>query len=247
MQERKNYVEVNYKPYLFFVVFGVTGDDLEVSASRHHVDSLPGNLDIRSLNRAEHASYIDGFFAGDLGMVLGDENPELLSKCRAADTCVIINGQIEDDRNLDYMRNIIGIVKAFTDKGAVGVLDLLTFSLYSPEDWENRFFEKEINAQNHVLILVSGDEDGCWLHTRGMLEFGRPDLSIHGVAEEEIADCKAILDQMIFYSGEGVFFNGIYNLHAHNGKTYSVTSRFVEDFENDDFNNAYCNVEIQNT
>ena len=49
---------------------------------------------------------------------------------------------------------------------------------------------------------------------------------------------------MIFYSGEGVFFDGEFNIHPQDGKTYKIRSEFIEDFDNDDYNNAYCDVEI---
>ena len=43
---------------------------------------------------------------------------------------------------------------------------------------------------------------------------------------------------MIFYSGQGVFFDGTYTLHTGSGNTYEVKSEFVDDFDNEDFNNA---------
>ncbi|MBR4163795.1 MAG: hypothetical protein IKR11_09760 [Solobacterium sp.] len=245
IQKREYFTDIHYKPFLFFVVFGVTGEELEISAGRHHVDRFPAKLELRSFNRAVHADYIDGFFAGHLGNVLKDSDPELFDACRLTENCVIISGQIEEDQNLDYMRNVIGIIQAFTEKGVTGILDLMTFSLFSPVEWKERFFEKEINAQNHTVILVSEEENGYWLHTRGMTEFGRPDFSIHDVKENEIIEYKEILDQMIFYGGQGVFFNGDYTLHTYSGKTCRINSVFVNDFENDDFNNAYCNVSVK--
>ena len=47
--ERKYYEDIGYKPFLFYVVFGVCGDDLEVSRTKHNVDGLPEGLDIISL------------------------------------------------------------------------------------------------------------------------------------------------------------------------------------------------------
>ena len=49
---------------------------------------------------------------------------------------------------------------------------------------------------------------------------------------------------MIFYSGQGVFFDGIFTLHTGAGSKYTVRSEFVNDFDNEDFNNAYCKIEI---
>ena len=241
---RKHYQDIDYKPFLFYVIFGVSGEELQVSQSRHHVDAFPEGLELHALNRTKNGDYMAGFFQGTLGDVLKDANPVLFDKCREADDCVILKGQIRDDSTFDYMRNVIGIIQAFIDQGAVGILDFLTFSLFTPQGWTENYFEKEINAQNHVMILFSEEADGLWLHTRGMLEFGRPDLSLSGVSADLFDEYKQILDQMIFYSGHGVFFNGEYKLHTADGNTYRVRSEFVDDFDNDDFNNAYCKVEI---
>lgn len=244
MQKREYYTDKGYKPYLFFAVFGVSGDELQVSQSRHHVDAFPAKLEMHSLNRREHADYIGGFFKGDPGSILKAADNELYEECLHAENCVIIRGEVEDDSSLDYMRNVIGIIQAFLEQGAAGVLDLLTFSLYSPEKWTERFFEKEVNAQDHAVILFSEEENGYWIHTRGMLAFGRPDCSIHSVREEDLDEYKQITDQIIFYGGQGVFFDGEFRLHTYSGNTYKVKCTFINDSDNPDFNNAYCETVI---
>ena len=244
MIKREYFKDVDYKPFLFYVIFGVRGDQLQVSASKHHVDGFPEGLEMHGLNRLEHGDYIDGFFSGSMGDILRSQNADLYEKCRSASDCVVIRGDVMQDDTLDYMQNVIGIGKAFFDQGAVGILDVLTFSMFSEEKWTEKFFEQEINAQNHVTILVSEENGGYWLHTRGLIEFGRPDLSMHAKDDAGIEECRQIFNQMIFYSGQGVFFNGEVNLHTHSGNTYTVKATFVNDFDNDDYNNAYCNVEI---
>lgn len=109
---------------------------------------------------------------------------------------------------------------------------------------DRAFFEKEINAQNHVVILISEENGKYWLHTRGMAKFGRPDISIANVCEEEIEDSKQVIGQMIYYGGQGVFFQDNVKLHIHNGKSYVVNAEFIDDFDNVDFNNAYYKVMI---
>ena len=49
---------------------------------------------------------------------------------------------------------------------------------------------------------------------------------------------------MIFYGGEGVFFERDTRLHTANGKIFVIHPEFVNDFENDDYNNAYYNVTV---
>ncbi len=242
--ERKYYRDIGYKPFLFYVVFGVSAEELEVSRNRHKVDELPEGLDIRSLTRAQHGSYLDGFLTGAMGKVLEEKDPALFRRCREAETCSILQGSIGKDSTLDYMRNVIGILQAFVEKGAVGILDPQALTLYAPEQWTERFFDKEVNAQNHVVILYSKEEDGYWLHTRGMAEFGRPDIGIHRVPEDRLEDYTKIVEQMIFYGGQGVFFQQDTRLHTANGKAFVVHPEFVNDFENDDYNNAYYNVTV---
>ncbi|HAU50378.1 MAG TPA: hypothetical protein DEG74_05825 [Clostridiales bacterium] len=244
IMEREYYEDLGYKPFLFYIIFGVSGEELTVSREKHHVSAFPEDLEIRSLNRTEHAESIDGLIGGQIGEILKAADSNLYGQCSSAEKCVILSGSVKDDSTLEYMQNVIGIIEAFIDQGAVGVLDLLTFTLYSPAKWTERFFEKEINAQNHVMILFSEEEDGIWLHTRGLAEFGRPDIGIHGVPEEKVEDYKQAIDQMIFYSGKGLFFKGKATLHTFNGKTITVAPEFVNDFDNDDYNNAYYNVTV---
>ncbi len=244
METREYFKDIGYKPFLFYVVFGVTGEKLQVSKSRHHVDVFPDDLEIHSLCRTNHADYINGFFEGTLGKILKEANRELYEKCLNTEDCAVIKGYIKDDSNLEYMRNVIGIVQAFVEQGAVGVLDLLTFSMYAPKEWEENFFDREITAKNNVVILLSEEQDKYWMHTRGMTKFGRPDFSLHNVDKNSIDKCKVILDYMIIHCIKGEFFNSEFIINTKNGDTYKVKSKFVDDFENDDFNNAYCEVEI---
>ena len=99
--ERKYYRDIGYKPFLFYVVFGVSAEELEVSRNRHKVDELPEGLDIRSLNREQHGSYLDGFLTGAMGKVLEEKDPALFRRCREAETCSILQGSIGKDTGLE--------------------------------------------------------------------------------------------------------------------------------------------------
>ena len=242
--DRKYYQDIGYRPYLFYMIFGVSGEELEVSRERHKVDELPEGLDIRGLTREQHKDYIDGLLSGAMGKVLTEKDPALFKRCQEAEKCSILQGSVVHDSTLDYMRNAIGIIQAFIDQGAVGILDPQAITLYAPEQWTEKFFDKEVNAQNHVLILYSKEETGYWLHTRGMAEFGRPDIGISHVPENRVADYMQIMDQMIFYGGQGVFFEKDTRLHTANGKSFVIHPEFVNDFDNDDYNNAYYNVTV---
>ena len=243
--ERKYYEDIGYKPFLFYVVFGVSANELEISRTKHKVDEIPEGLDVIALSRPEHSDYLDGLLGGDIGKVLKNANSDLYETCVKTEKVVILKGEIQKDSTFDYMRNVIGIIQAFIDKGAAGVLDLMTFTLYSTSEWNKRFFaQDEVNAQNHVLIMFSKEENGYWIHTRGMLEFGRPDYGISNVPESKLDEYKQVVDQLVFYGGQGILFKGQAKIHIRSGKTFTVKPEFVNDFENDDYNNAYYNVTV---
>ena len=242
--KREYYQDIGYKPFLFYVIYGVSGENLEISQKRHKVDELPEGLDLRTLTREQHGDYMDGFLTGPMGKVLGEANPDLLMHCKEAEVCVILQGSAVNDSTFDYMRNAIGIIQAFIDKGARAILDPQTISLYSPEQWTQKFFDKKVSALNHVIILYSQEGDKYWLHTRGMAEFGRLDIGIDNVPEEKTRDYMKIIEQMIYYGGQGVFFDKDTRLHTPNGKSFVIHPEFVNDFENEDYNNAYYNVTV---
>lgn len=242
--KREYYQDIGYKPFLFYVIYGVSGEDLEVSQKRHKVDELPEGLDLRTLTRDQHGDYMDGFLTGPMGKVLEAANADLLKRCKEAKACVILQGTVINDSTFDYMRNAIGIIQAFIDKGAVGILNPQTIALYSPEQWTEKYFDKEVDALRHVVILYSKEGAKYWLHTRGMAEFGRPDIGIDDVPEEKTHDYTKVIEQMIYYGGQGVFFDRDTRLHTPDGKAFVIHPEFVNDYENEDYNNAYYNVTV---
>lgn len=237
--ERKYYNDIDYKPFLFYVVFGVSEENMQVSKSKHHVDEVPAGIDIRCLNRKDNNDYIENFFQGAIGDIIRENDEELYNICREQDRCVVIQGAAIEDATFDYMRNIVGVMQAFVDNGAVGILDLLTFSLFSPKRYTEKFFEKDINAQDHVVILISKTDDKFWIHTRGMSKFGRPDISMEDVEESKLALCERLINQMIYFGGEGAVFKEQIKINVSPEESHMVRTEFINDFDNDDFNNAY--------
>lgn len=88
----KKYQDIDYKPVLFYVVFGVTVDELVVSQDKHHVDAIPEGLDISSLNREKHGDYMDGFLSEQLENILEKDNLEVFAACKNAENCLVLRG-----------------------------------------------------------------------------------------------------------------------------------------------------------
>ena len=60
--------------------------------------------------------------------------------------------------------------------------------------------------------------------------------------ESEENKAVRIANQMIYYSALGTLFNKKVKLHPYKDKEEAIiiNPKFIEDYENVDFNNAYC-------
>ena len=67
---------------------------------------------------------------------------------------------------------------------------------------------------------------------------------LHITPEEKIHDYEQLINQMIFYGGQGVFFDKDTRLHISADKSFVIHPEFVNDFENEDYNNAFYNVTV---
>lgn len=241
--ERPYYEDLNYRPLLFYVIFGVKNEELDVSREKHHVDAFPEGLDFIFYNKSEHSEYMSSLIGGSLGDILKEDNSALYEAIQNTDTWAVIRGEVQNDADLDYMRNTIGFVQALLETGAIGVLDLQTFSLLTPEKWTDTIFSKEFNPYDHVVILASETEGGSlWLHTRGMRKFGRPDISMEGVKNDAVDNAVQVVNQMIHYGALGTFFSRPTKFNIHTGLAFVVKPSFIDDMENPDFNNSYYRV-----
>ena len=241
--ERPYYEDLNYRPLLFYVIFGVKNEELNVSREKHHVDAFPEGLDFMFYNKSEHSEYMSSLIGGSLGDILKEDNSTLYEAIQNTDTWAVIRGEVQDDTDLGYMRNTIGFIQALLETGAIGVLDLQTFSLLTPKKWTETIFSKEFNPYDHVVILASEMEDGSlWLHTRGMRKFGRPDISVEGIKNDAVDNAVQVINQMIHYGALGAFFSRPTKFNIHTGLSYVVQPSFIDDMENPDFNNSYYRV-----
>lgn len=238
--ERPYYEDLNMRPFLFYVVFGATTGELQVSKKRHHVDEMPEGLVFQYWQSAGNKDDMEDLMGGVLGELLKEQNEALYRKACAEETWALISGEVHRDSDLSYMRNAIGFVQALVDSGAIAVLDLQTFTLMSGEDWTKKIFEPEFHPCEHATILASKDENGAlWLHTRGMRKFGRPDISMENVEQKQVDLAAGVISEMIFLGAQGAFFSRKTKLHLDDKNAVIVTPQYVDDFDNDDFNNSY--------
>lgn len=172
---------------VLYVIYGEFPTNVQLSASEYRSEGLPKGVQLRKLNRSQRPIF--PFTDGDFAKTAGHDNPTAFSKIQKSPECVIIQGEVGDPANLNYLRDSIGITTWFLDHGGVAVMDPQQLKLYDPMTWRNEIFEPiPPKLSQHVVILISPESDGTkWFHTRGLRKFGRPDLSFHNApsAQEE--------------------------------------------------------------
>ena len=238
--QRPYYQDTGRRPYLFYAVIGARAEELHVSRSRHHVEEMPEGLGLSGLRRPKQSSYMDELLGGTLGQILDKRDHELYEKAKAAESWLVLYGDVQKDDTLDYLRNAIGFVQAAVETGAVAVQDLQILELYSAEEWTQKVFSCKYHPYCHVNAMISPEPEGTfWLHTRGMRKFGRPDMGMTGVPKSELHRAKAAVDQLIFYGAQGAMFLRPARLHLATGEACTVYPKLTGDLEDPDYNNEH--------
>ena len=184
---------------MFIVVHGVTDVVGPIDALSYQTNGVPKGVDAHSFNRADHSRYLaQSFEEGYAWQQLVKQDIELSRSVRTSPGAVVFAGEPEVSDSLRYLRDVIGLTAWLADHGAVAVYDPLTFRWWRPEQWKQQYFADDTpNPHRHVMIYHSFETDGTWLHTRGMLTFGRPDLSVRGVLPSRFDAAAGMLNELI--------------------------------------------------
>jgi hypothetical protein len=172
------------------------------------------------------------------------EQPELASSLAQARTAVVIKGPVAHHESLDYLRQAIELLSYLVEQGACGIYDPFALTWWDPPAWEETARLGGIfNPFDHVALLASPEEDGStWLHSRGMRKFGRPDLSVRGVAADEVETVRKMLDRFInFQALGGVIETGRPVVMGGLQATYRPCP-VAGDLEDPDFNNYHVEI-----
>jgi hypothetical protein len=179
---------------VFYVVFGADLEKLQLSAKEHRTRGLPEGVGAWARDSRQY----DDLLRGYLGSQLDSTLPDLSSAVKESTKCVLVRGEVRDPPTLDFLRDVIGVITAFLDRG-VALLDAQSFRWWSGDSWRHKVFAPDApTVHQHVVILESEYErDRIWVHTRGLRKFGRPDLSIHGVTPRHRDAVHDLCDRFI--------------------------------------------------
>lgn len=227
-----------FRPFLFYAAFG--NEELSVKAQEWGEGSLRASLRMAATNAAE-------FRDGVLWDMVCRDKPELAARVGECTHAVVVKGEVAIHDSLDYLRETIEYLTYLTDQGATAIFDPFTFHWHSAEEWQTWAEQGSIfNPFDHVSLLNSSEEGGAtWLHTRGMLKFGRPDLSVRGVTDEEFDGVKKMLDRFIAFQALGGIIEPGREVVMPGLQGSYRPGEVDGDFDDPNFNNAHIEIRKQ--
>ena len=234
-------------PLLFFAVFGAFDLNEPFHRSKYHSNGPGDWLDVSRLTRAESPDVFASYQSGPIWKMFDRDVPVTAAEALQVPEAVVVRGEVTDPDTLDYFRDAIGVVTWLLDRGGVSIYDPQRFWLWSADEWREEIFAPgEPQPQEHTVILVSEDAgDVTWLHTRGMRQYGRPDLSVRGVGSAHIDAVTQMIERFIdLQAYGGVIPDG--ELIRMRGLPSGGVCRHQGHLDDPDFNNVHIAIEWEN-
>jgi len=244
--QRNHWKEGGDRPFVFLVIYGIIDFPATIRGREYRTRGIPDYIEARSFERSTHAKYLrESYEEGYAWELLCNEDPELAELIESSPGAIALAGEVADATSLMYLRDVIGTAAALLDSGAVALYDPFTFRWWRPETWKVVFHAPdEPQPKKHVVILYSAERDGLWLHTRGLLTFGRPDLSVRGVSQADIGTAAGMLNELIeLQAFGGRLADGETVRHPSLG---SFKVQYAGDRDDPDFNNVHVELERKN-
>jgi hypothetical protein len=232
--------------HLFYKIHGAFRGVPEVSRSRHRCAGVPAGCELGMHSRDAQPDVLE-LGLGDewFGQELRRKDRALFEAASASEQCLVLRGVVNDPPTLDYFRDAVGLVMALLESGGVAVFDPHMFQWWSADEWRARAFEPAgAVPRHHVVILVSEEPKprrGRWYHTRGMIKFGRPDLSVHDVPKKLEAAVEDMLNRFIEMQAFGVVIPEGQEVRM-NALPAGWRCRHGGDLDDPEFNNRHIDI-----
>jgi hypothetical protein len=227
---------------LLFFVFGAFPEDLAIPAARYGSPGLPEGVELQRFQNTVLSRWEGYPLAGALGGLLQEDNPATYAEAKAAPHVVVIRGRFPDRESLDYLRDTLGVVAALTDVGGKAVIDPQILTLFDAASWREHYVVSGgAPPRHHVLILCSPEETKgrSWIRTRGMRKFGRPDISLTNVPDNEIDRAGALSERFVELGALGAHFDPEQAIEV-DGVAGGLTVTLSGDEEDPQFNNSHA-------
>jgi hypothetical protein len=223
-----------------FYVFGEF-QPIRVPSAQYGSDGLPEEVELTSHHHSALREWEGYPLKGSLGELFKEDAPEAFEKAMAAPQVLVVRGRFKDSADTGYMRDTFGVLAGLLDIGGVAILDPQILTLFSADEWRRRYLIKDgAPLRSHVLILRDEEEssDRLWIHTRGLRKFGRPDISLHDVPEQELDRAGALCQRLVELHALGAHFKDGQSLEV-DGVFGGLTAELGGGYDDPQFNNTY--------
>lgn len=240
--DRKYYTETSGKPFLYYIVFGAFKDlDLQIPP-KYNSYGLMDELSFQLFEKDSHKKILNQFCVGYLWDRINQQNTLLAKLISESQASYIIKGEINDQPDLNYFRDVIGLITYLLENGGVCTFDPQMFKWWPVEEWKKLVFdENEPNPLNHVVILSSAQKKGEWLHTRGMRKFGRPDISMKNVDSSIRLKVIEMFERFIEFQAFGGIIEKKQEIHMQ-GLPNGLKCYHKGTVNDPDFNNSHIEI-----
>jgi hypothetical protein len=244
---RNHYEGPGGKPLLFYVVFGSFSGLPALSRQEYRSEGVFPGLQLAQYDQDNHPEVLDGFRQGYAWDKLNRDRPALAQAVQEAGQCLILRGELEDQSDLRYLRDTVGLLTFLLGHGGIAVYDLQILRWWEAQEWKDRIFQPgtAVSAQQVVILTSPEPEDSSltWFHTRGMRKFGRPDLSVHHVPSHSQ---DAVIDLIERFIGLQALGGVIKEGQEVRMKTLprGMTCHHGGDLDDPDFNNVHVEITL---
>lgn len=241
---RPHYTSGGGDALLFFVVFGTFDLTKPLSVSKYRSGGPADWLAVSHMTRADAPTVFASYQSPPTWDLFTRDSPVTAAEAEKAPELVAVRAEVSDPTALDYFRDAIGVVTWLLDSGGVSIYDPQRLWLWSGDEWKSDVFESgEPQPQEHTVILVSDEPTGTsWLHTRGLRQYGRPDVSVHGVGSGHIDAVTQMIERFIETQAYGGVVKDGQEVHMR-GLPAGGVCRLRGSVDDPDFNNVHIAVE----
>lgn len=197
---RPKYVAGGGNARLFYKIQGCFARDMRLDPRRYGGCGMPEGCTLQSYDQQRHADVLALGLDAFAGQQLRQLGQDRFSRVAKSPQCLVIRGQVEDPETFDYFRDVMGLILAALDGGGIAVYDPLLQSWWTEDQWRAVALSSSGFAPSlHTQIIVSPEDDSNlrWVRTRGMLKFGRPDISIRDVPEDVVSAAEELCEMLI--------------------------------------------------
>lgn len=198
--ERPHWHDGAGAPYLAWFVPGKFDPALRRGIHELGADLPDGvAISVCVLGEADFPSFL---WRGLLGHLLEEDFPHRAADIRAAPHVVRLEGTVSDGATLDYLRRTIDAVASLVRAGGLGVCDPIAFKWWSEEAFVAQLALPRRPMPFQLVSILQSPEEGrssgaTWLYTRGLRLFGRPDVSVRCVEDDDQASVTDVLNRLI--------------------------------------------------